>query len=400
MGSLTALLFAQSLTLTLGDTTDLRGRWFEDDTSYDAITTPFATLQLDDRRTSYSLSYQPSVSVLNIGEEDSETVLFNTLSFDATARFRNHTLTLTQQLDYGRRNFRYEAVPGLETGLDEPTDGPPSGAPDELAPGQVEAQDTTVEFGASRTIASLSHQLTRQLTLSEFAGYEVSAGLGESRTEYPLQRGVLAGSNLGYGLTRRDVLTTEVTGSVFHTEPDVETIVVTLSESWAHEFSEDLRVSGGAGVAYGRTTTPEGTLETLTVAVGPIGDASIEYNWGSSGANYSLLITGGIAPEINRFNGIVDPRALWTVLLSRTEERLTLTAAGAGAHSINTELTPTPISTFGASVGAEYQWTDELVLRAGGSVSVQALDINVDELPPPLWIAFVGLSYSSLPFRL
>jgi len=194
-------------------------------------------------------------------------------------------------------------------------------------------------------------------------------------------------------------LMTRVTGSVFHTEPDTEALVLTLDETWQHEFTPDLRASGGAGIAYGRTTTPAGTIEILTLVVGPVGDAGLEYTWGSNGASYTLAINGGVAPEINRFNGIVDPRAFWSVTLSRLKNRLTLIAAAAGAHTIDTEATPTPISTVGASVGAEYQWTDELLLRAGASGSLQALDLNED-LPPPLWLAFIGLSYTSIPFQL
>lgn len=400
MTGLLAPLLAQALTLTLGDDSDLRARVEEKELSWDVTTIPNVTLRLDTRKVGYSLSYAPSISFLSIGTEDESTTVLHNVNLTATARFKRTTAALNQYFSMGTTNYRLDAAPALTGGATEPEpEGPEPGAPPTIPPGQQGSVNEVVTVGSSTTSLGLAHVVTRRSTINEYASYTMAGGLNEpSRQAYPLQRGF--GAGLGYVFTpgQRDTLSTNLTGDVVYTDPDVRSLVTTLRESWGRSWSSGFVVTVGVGATYLRTDRGAQTEEALVVDVGPVGSLSATYRWGAHGANYALTATVGSTPAVDRFTGYVDPRVLWLLSLSRSKRRLTLEASATGAHSTDPD-SIAPLSTVGGSVGAFYQLTDELALRAGGSASVEVISPE-DDHPPPLWLFYVGFSFSTQPIRL
>lgn len=417
-------VFAQAATLTMADTSDATVRFdrLEDETHWDAGTTPSATLNLDTPRAAYSLRYAPNFSLLYIGEESTvdpdtgaqtlgqEWAIYHNLSASATLRFRKTSVTLSEQFTYGERNYRFDVAPVVDAPGDtpvEPEDGEPiPGGPGQTPVGQQGAEDVVVTLGSSTSTLGLGHRLAPRVNLSEYVSYSTSVPMDkQSRPFYPLQRSATTGVGFGYELTRRDTLTTSLEGSLFYTEPDddlkVRSAIVQLREDWTREWSRQFVLTLGVGATYARTDRGDQTIEVLTADFGPSGTAGVEYNWGHGGAHYTLSGSFGSTPVVDRFTGIVDPRFFVGASLSRSQDRLTLTLAATGAQSADPD-GEAPLASFGASFTAFYEVTQNLYLRLGGSTSTSDTPLDFSERPeaPTQYTAFVGLTYTLQPIRL
>jgi hypothetical protein len=411
------------MTLSVADTTDtfLRFDTLNDDTHWDAQTTPSASLDLSTRRTSYTLRYAPNFSLFYIGEDatyDPETgeqdlgqqwAINHNVNLGATLRFRTTSVSLNQRFSYGQRNYRFDLAPVGEVppnGEPAPPDdeGPTTGVPGETPIGQQGAKDVIVTLGSSTTTLGVGHSVTRRANVYEFVSYEISVPMDEkSRAVYPLQRGFTVGAGVGYQLTRRDHLNTSLTGELFYTEPidqlPVRSRIAELREDWSREWFQDFITTFGVGVSYARTKQGEHVTEVISADFGPSGNAGIEYTWGYRGAVYTLSGNFGSAPEVDRFTGIVDPRFFWGGSLSRSERRLTLAAAITGAQSADPG-GEAPLASFGASLTAYYEAVERLTLRAGASTSAFTNIAFTEGFPSPdLYTVFMGLGYSFLPIK-
>lgn len=418
MFSLTGPLFAQALTLTLADSSELRARYETESTSardegiaWDANTTPSATLALDNHRASYTLRYGPSFTAFDIGTDSSETTQQHNVIVAGTWRFPDTTVSLTESLAYGRQNTRLAFVGPTDStpgGDDEPPELEPD-EPEQVLPGQEGTVDRIVTTGTSVTTLGLAHSLSRTVTLSEYASYTFSSGLDGSEDLYPRQRGGLVGVSVGYSLTRRQSLATILNGSVVYTDPlpssvtgeEIRSTTAALQETWSCEWIRDLQTTLGVGLTYSRTDEGDLVDESLNLVIGPVGSMSATYNWGYGGASYALTGAVGLSPYVDRFTGIVDPRVFYSAGLERVQGKLTLRAIVAGAQSAQTE--DLSLSTATATFTAEYQLAETLVLRSGISASTNvelAEDVLPQETAPPLYYAFIGFTYSALPFKL
>ncbi len=417
-------VFAQAATLTLADTSDTTVRFdqVDDETHWDASTTPSATLNLYTHRAAYTLRYAPNFSLLYIGEEstvDEETgeqtfgqewAIYHNLSASATLRFRRTSLTLSEQFTYGARNYRFDVAPVADAPSGTPSEPDPGapipGEPGDTPVGQQGAEDVVVTLGSSTSTLGLGHRLAPRLNLSEYVAYSISVPMDEaSRPFYPLQRSLTSGVGVGYDVTRRDTLTTSLTGDLYYTEPHddlkVRSAIVQLREDWTREWFRQFTTTFGVGATYARTDRGEQTIEVITADVGPSGTAGVEYNWGHAGARYRLYGSFGSAPVVDRFTGIVDPRFFAGAGLSRTEHRLTVTLAATGAQSADPD-GDAPLASFGASLTAFYEVTQQLYLRLGGSTSSSETPLDFSERPeaPTQYTVFAGLTYTMQPIKL
>src|SRR5688572_10173284 len=112
MFSVTAPLFAQALTLTVADTSELRARLdtneeaaqsvpgdTDDDEGaqihFDAMTMPSAILAVDAMRTQYSLSYAPTFTALSIEDrQERENSVFHTVNLNSTVNSQKTSVSL------------------------------------------------------------------------------------------------------------------------------------------------------------------------------------------------------------------------------------------------------------------------------------------------------------------
>jgi len=439
MFSVAAPLFAQALTLTVADSSELRARLdpgatgvatvdsaTEEDEEYkayfDAMTQPSATLLVSTRRTSYTLTYAPQFTWLAIGnEEEYSRAIFHTGTLNANWDWKRTTVNLGQSFSYGTTNYRLAFTPAPTTAGEPPPepDAPEPLAPDERLPGQESTINTEVTSGTSSTTLSVNHELSRTQNLSEFVNYSYSTGFGDSRDLYPKQRGGTVGASFSQELGKRDSISTAVGGSLFYTDPAatsttgevLRSIFAALRENWTREWTEDLEVTLGIGLIYARTDEGERKTEQLLLDILPVGSTSIDYSWGYGGARYTATASLGTAPYVDRFTGVVDPRVFWSASLERVKRRLTLTATVAGSESsysddagdLNADAAVRAVrsqSSASASLLATYEAIDRLFFRAGVQatssvvLSQEALNSEEGSLPKPIYFGFVGLAYS------
>ena len=443
MFSVAAPLFAQALTLTVADSSELRARLdpgatgvatvdsaTEEDEEYkayfDAMTQPSATLLVSTRRTSYSLAYAPQFTWLAIGnEEEYSRSVFHTGTLSATWSGKRITVNLGQSFSYGTTNYRLAFTPDPTTPGELPQepdaqpDTPEPLAPDERLPGQEPTINEELTSGTSSTTLSVNHELSRTQSLSEFVNYSYSTGFGDDVDVYPKQQGGAVGASFSQELGERDSLSTAVGGSLFYTDPAatsttglvLRSIFAALRQNWTREWTEDLEVTLGIGLIYARTDEGDRKTETLLLDILPVGSTTIDYSWGYGGARYTATASLGTAPYVDRFTGVVDPRVFWSASLERAKRRLTLTATVAGSESsysddagdLNADAAVRAVrsqSSASASVLATYEAIDRLFLRAGiqatSSVvlSQEALNSEAGSLPKPIYFGFVGLAYS------
>ncbi len=404
MLSALAPLFAQAMTVSVADTTDFRARFFEDTVHYDTSTRPSLTLGARTHRTGYTLTWEPMVTALNIGEPEFDLMVLNTLRAIATTSSRRNTLSLGQEFSYGQRNFRLELAPQLPRAGDtpeEPQPGPQPETPAQSVAGQERAQNQIVDFGSSATSLALGHALTRSVQLFEYGIYTVSGGFGTpSRELYPLQRDLETAVGLRYAATHRDAFTTLAQGRFVHTAettaaPATNTTALTLLQGWSRTFKKDLELRLDAGVAYYRVETP--TEQEEDIGFEPATSLAFAYDWMSSGARYTWTVSAGVTPATDRFTGLVDSRAFWQVELRRVKGRLTLYAASTGAYSLDQDST-SALSSITGTLGSSYQVTKEFLLEGGVSGSTQSLIDS--QTNTALWEAFMGFTYQPRPLRL
>lgn len=398
MPTLVATVFAQAVSLSVGDTSRLAAHRIDETNGYEARTTPNATLFVETRRVNYSLAYTPSFTQYWGEAVDANFALFHTGQANATMNFRRATATLSQTVTYGKENFRLRLQPVTAPEEQQDPTGPTPGQPPDTVDGQNTSLNEVVYSVSSTTSLGMGYQLTRRHALTAWSAYNISKGLGASREAYPYQRQISGGLGLGYSLTRNDVLTTELRGGRTYTDPDIVVTYGDLTESWGRTFQSGLTLSLAAGFYYTRTETSEGVQEEeLAFGLGPAGNITVSYPWSSGGARYILSLSTGVAPETDRLTGIGDPRATWNASLFRIKRRLTLSIQTSGASSLYRDR-DTAVTLAAVEAGASYQVLRELYLDAGLAMSGQ--NLVQDDSKTYIYTGFIGFTYQPSRIRL
>ena len=388
MPALLAPILAQAITLSVGDRTGISARTFDDEVFVDADTSPSVQLGLTTQRTAWSLGYAPSLTVYSFGE-DEEFALLHLGAASASMRWRRHFLTLSQSGGYGRQNLR--ATPILEPEVVQDPSAPPGPAQDPA--GQNQLLDQVISYGFSNSNATLTHLLTRRLTLSEFVGYATSSGLDDvARTVYPLQREVSGGANVGYALTRSDTLYTSAESQYVLTGP-VGVLIISAEERWSKRLSATATGEIGAGAAYAQSeseTDPEHQVL-------PVATAALRLEFGRPRQRDALQFTTQLTADVDRTTGGVDERVLWGASAERTRGRLTLGASSTGSQSVNPD-SADALTSISAGVSAEYALSAHFSLDANVSGNWQNLSGD-NEGVSIFWLGGIGLTYTMRPIR-
>jgi hypothetical protein len=402
MSGLLAPLLAQAISLVLEDRSEVRTRLFDETFNHDAETRPGATLSLTTPRTAWSLAYAPTITALSLGDPEFEVVVFHNAQASGSIRFRRTFVSIAQKGTYGERNFRLTLAPQVpapappeEEPSPEPAPEPsptpePAPAPEPPAPsvGQQGVANQVVRYGSAETSLFVGHVITRRVGLGEFAGYSVSGGLdASSRQAYPLQRVVSAGVALGYVASRRDTFWTSVDGGRVYTDPDAQATLLNAREVWSRTLSPRLSLGVGAGVSYGRSEAPD-VNESESIV--PTAAATLSYSVARTGARMSFQASAGATSQVDRFTGVIDPRAFWSLTFSRTRHNLTWRAGASGTRSLDPDSLST-LTSVSVSAGVALQVDAQLSVDAGVSGSWQSF--GEAEPPPILWSALIGMTY-------
>jgi hypothetical protein len=420
MSPLLAPVFAQILTLQVGDRTEARYIDYEDQAT-EGSTNPRADLSLGWGRSDLSIGYGPSFTLSPLDEKPRQLLVFHDAGASAGYRFKRSYVSLSSSLGWGEINFRLaplrgpgapdtdaaddaapdgaDADPDADPALPQPPDTAPPDAPEPAQPGlndpsagQLSIIDATVRYYTSTTTLTLTHDLTRAVALGAQAGYVRAGGMDEeSRVYYSVQSGWFVGASgdYTYRLTSRDALVSSASLVHFWSSNGNKTASLSAQETWQHVFGPRTSGALGAGLNITRFSQADG-LRGFSVF--PTFQASLghEISLGRAGT-LGLGLFAYSAPALDPLRALVDPRVGFGAGISYARKRFSLSLNGATALSLApSDHDAGAIDSIQGDARAAYRIADMIEVDAGARyVRQQVQDVTV---LPSSWSAYVGVN--------
>jgi hypothetical protein len=408
-----APILAQLLTLGLGARTEGRYVATEIDDRLEAGASAGIGLAFSMPHVSVGVGYSPYVTVTPLDSEPREWLLadagYGNVTLDYGFRFRRSTLTFAQTAGYTVENPYRESlanptvIPPPDAAPGVPDNGvgalPGSDTVQNPAESARRAVDYRVQRWFSHSSVTFTHPLSRQATLGANAGYSLGAGIGRARADNPLVQGPDAGVNLGYRISARDQLTTDLDAQyawseshtpIGSTEPiRYRGFVTTLMENWGHLFSRRTRADLGIGVSYASTQVNDGPVEE---SLYPAGLAGITHDTRIARGMLSLFARATTAPVLDATTGSADPRIGLAFGASWVRRKLSLNANLSSALSLSDDDSAGALNSFSADAGAAYE------LGAGFSADTGVRGdwqtVGALTVIPPSAAFYVGISWA------
>jgi hypothetical protein len=367
MHALLAPVLAQLVTLGLADR--LEGRYVigYGQKQFDGIntTTPGGTVRFDLRRASISLGYAPTLTLVPLIETPRELLVYHRGFLSADYRWKRTSVSLGQSIGYGDRDFQLEALMPRQTtagttpypqGQQTPTNQagqtpngtPPAGgtssgatggtggtggtgaAPGTTTPGGVRPyqEDTgKVRFADFRSFLTVTHAVSRPLSLRLLAGYTISGGTtADDRKSYPVTRGPDATLAARYTADARNALVTTLTGVYTKNDNGNQGYYATLTEDYVHGFTRETLGIFGTGVSFGRTAQAGGLP---LYSIYPTFRAGVTHASKLAQGMLMLTLDVNTAPAMDLNTATVDPRIGTTASVIWTRDRFSLLASAA-----------------------------------------------------------------------
>jgi hypothetical protein len=416
-------ILAQAVSLTLGDRTEAR-YVDEDATRWEATTSPGAELALRLKRSDYSLSYSPELTITPLEHKPREKLVFHNLGANATYRFRLTTLTLNSTLGLGQINFRTAALrgpAGVTNGqVPDPADGQVTPdpadptAPDPAQPdptggmpganpnvdangvpvqqGQTEIANRTVRYLTWNTTLSLSRQLSRQLSVGGYTGYSEQRGLDKaSKLSYPKSRGISVGADVThlYQLWKRDSFASSLSVEQAWSFDDTNVLSVVVREDWRHKIATGAASTLGGGLSVTRFSQRDGTVG---ISIFPTFNSGIGYSVKAAHGVLSMSTGAYAAPVLDPLRATVDPRLGVSGELGWIRESFSTSLSGDAAISVaDSKTDDNAVNSFNASYIAAYGILEGLVVDVGARGT--ALSFGGTTTIPPSWAVFAGVGF-------
>ena len=374
-------LLAQAITLTAGDRTEVRARTQSGEMRSDATTS--ATLQLARPAPpfSWTLAYNPSFTWMSFGASDSQKLIMQGVRAFARLQDRRTAFELSEDLTYGRQNYRVAA-------LSAPTAGSPPGSTAQpstsaVATSSLNVVDQVVLTGSTSTTARLMHTLSPRLSALASAGYTESGGLDSaSRATVPLFRTGSGTASMGYRLTPVDDLMTSGTGTatqMWNGETRVRNWIVTIQESWLRRWSRQLTSRLSAGVA------------PTSSSPGGVASAAVTYQDRVASGTLGTVAAMDLASLIDARTGELAQAVSASVSSSWLTGHFGLSGSASAVQSLDAP-SSRGFSSYG--LGATALYTMETQLTFEGGVRA-ARSVSAGTSSPPEWAAFVAVRYTS-----
>jgi hypothetical protein len=386
-------------------------------------------LSLTSEHLSLGIGYGPSISVSRLESDDPDSILTHTAVANANAsyefKFKRLRITVSQAAGYSLQNTTAIAISGStalplpRTETPRPTEQtPPEGTPAEGPDGQVtppDAQgepggqavnpdgtpapgrgtnDQLLHVGTLTSSVDFTHLISRKVTLTEGASYQLSIGLGDrSRVVYPLVQGLRAHLTHGYRIGARDTITTALNTGHAWSELDSEGQVVALTVSWSHLFTRQLDTYVGAGLAYTRTQYKD---DPVPNSIYPTANAGINYRTRVARGELSMNANFFSAPVLDYTTAEVNPQLGFNAGAGWSRDRTRLLANFGSAISVSppgeAEVSGA-LNSFYANAGASY----DIGLGFSADTGVRAAWLEYDDFEsvPPQFAIYVGLSWAA-----
>jgi hypothetical protein len=245
----------------------------------------------------------------------------------------------------------------------------------------------SLPVAAEDTSADLTLLLTRRWRDQTRASYGFSGGADAlSQAYWPRLRRAQLENTATHDWSRRDQLSTVLTGSRLEISNGFEHWLASLSEDWAARWSAATSSVLGFGVAFQDSTAPD---RTTTTHWGPIGSASLTHLLLLGDVRMNLQIGLGYAPDV-------------IVLVGKLQNRLQVTAsatAAKGPWSVGVTLAslktfpanaPDAASMASAAVAFEYELQKWLGAQLGGQIMQQELT-SLIRASGGMWLVYAGL---------
>jgi hypothetical protein len=403
-------ILAQAISLTMGASGEARVRTVGTTPYEDVATTGQVALNVDLRRTSWTLSYSPTVTQLAIGTPGAYLNVVH--SFGLVSRLQlseRTTMNFTENATYGQRNFRQMAVSApLPTVGDTGTSG--TGAtgspPDTSTPGNssdpqggsavlTAPGDRTIRFGSLTSGVGLQHVLARNWSTGASASYAIMGELDTYEPPvFPKRRTYQVDVQLSHLLSRSDSVTLSSSASYVLMEPNAESKLVSATSNWRHTLTRNASMSL-FGAAYFVDAVDRLGNHRIVVLPGAGGTLSANIPVQPRPSSLTVFLSGDLAPRVDYQYGGISNGMSTNAGVTWTRNRLMLQVAGYVWHSLGH---------YGAtSVRTIYGMTESITYRldrpghwsvtVGGRQAMQ--DFSSGQQMPFTWVWFVGLSYTT-----
>lgn len=385
----TALLIAADLSgaLTLSDRTEVRFRAPGTVTtamtraaSLDLETTPEARLTLASRRSRYTFTYAPRLTLWDVSTGAQPTLLH---AGAVRVEWHSHLtrLSLEQAGSYGGMSFAYVSLqPG------------PGGAPPRV---DVVPTPQILQYGSSTTTLA-SRLALRRWTLTTSAGYRLSGGTdAASRALLPFQSGPFGEAAADHAITRRDHVVTTVSASEAAFSSGPESVVVEVNEGYRHLWTRTLETRLTLGVSEVRVRA--GASASYVFETYPVAEIVLDEHPRTAEGHLAVRFGARLGPVVNQLLGIVDERVQGTLAVGYAYRRLATHAFAVASQSVPTSR-PYATTLLSGELGAAYGVSRVVSFDVGVRALWQRADVTRAAFLQGT--AFIGVTLRAPPIRL
>ncbi len=253
----------------------------------------------------------------------------------------------------------------------------------------------TISYGAVTFGVGADHVLDRKWSTGVFGSYAQAKELDSYiPVTIPSSRTFLGNIWLLHALGRRDQLVLTETGRRTTTEPTADAIVVTTHIAWNHRLSFHAGTSLFASESYINSTD---LLGNHSKGVLPGVGASLTLNSAirPPGTRITATMTAMFAPVVDLQFGGVNDMASGVIGVNWTRKRLTFQILGAASRSVGSYGKVNLLSMYGTTEAVIYQLdrARHWAITAGTRQAWQ--QFSTGQQLPPVWVAFVGVSYTT-----
>ena len=349
------------------------------------------TLQLE-------LDYEPRLTVVDIfGSGPSPVLWLHSGAAQLSLRQPRYTLRLTQTGLWGDQDFTQLATVASskarrrcrrrprQPAANQPST-PMGGGTTSPAPNLL-PNARAIRLAGEETAVDLSLLLTRRWRSDTRASYGFSGGADDlARRFWPRQRRAELDNSVAYDWSRRDQLSTVLTGARVEVSNGFEHWLTSVSEEWATRWSSTTGSQLGLGMAFRDSTAPDGTTAAHW---SPIGLASLTHTASLDEARVRLQIGLGYAPDTNVLLGTLQNRLQVTSSASAVKDRATVSLMVAASQTLPAN-TPVAASLASVALAFEYELKKWLGAQLGGQIIQQKLT-SVPGSTGGMWLLYAGL---------
>jgi hypothetical protein len=300
-----------------------------------------------------------------------------------------YTLSLMQTGTIGEQDFTRTGA----TALEQPAAG------DTMMPPKVVLIPNArfLPVAAEETIGKFTYQLSRRWSSDVQASFGFSGGSNSTaQMILPRQRRAQLDTALDFDWSRRDELSSQLSGVQVETSNNYEHWLASLTEVWSRRWTANSGSDLGLGVAFQDSIAPDQSRQRAWV---PIGSANLTQAILTHDMQLRFRLGIGYGPNVNVILGRLQERLQVTALTSLTTTRTTVSLTLAAAQTLPADA-PDASRLASAALAFEYVLLDWLNGQLGGQATrqQQAL-LGGTDTGSTAWLLYAGLEARAPAFR-